>query len=317
MSTHFISPYDRPDSVSDTKALLALVGSLVLHVLVFWLFIFVLPGMGVKKASWLDNVITVELFGSLLPPAPAAPADLPVNPERKGPDVVEAPQADPIPPPVNPFTPSVPEPAPAQTDVIPLGPKAPEKPPEIKKAVSPPPKVEVPKVEPPKPPPVKKPANNKGATDAAINKRLAELERNREARQRDEAIEAKMWNLENEHARGDGAGSGSSGTAQGAQTEKDRYYARIVDIVASNWVTPSGALDSNIIAIYAITIDPSGKVTTSRLIQSSGNSAYDLSVERAVLGSVFPPLPDVFEGQTISPAFRFNSDKMRRSAVPN
>lgn len=303
--SQLISPYDREDGFSETKLALAVLLSFAFHLLLAWAFMVFLPTLMTSRNEEL-NFIPIDLYGALAPEAAAAPADLPVDPEQKGPDVVEAPKSGPaITQPQ--FQPVTPEAVTAPADVIPLGPKAkaPEKPPEIKK-VSPPPKITPPKVEQPKPKP---------NTDAEINKRMEALKRKREADQLDEAIEARMYNLNLERGRGEGDSSERSGVSGGQQVDPEvaRYFSHIRDIIAENWVPPVEASSNRNHAIYRITIDPSGRITNLQLVRSSGSQSYDQSVQRAINKSnPLPQLPPIFGGQSISPGLAFNPDELQR-----
>ena len=308
--SNFINPYDRESGRMEKILGITILGSIAVHVLICWVFLFFLPSLHSGRLPRVDNVIVVELIGSLAPPAPAAPSKLPVNPDRKGPDIVEAPKSESLPTPQPQFTPSQPEAVAAPTDVIPLGPKAPEKPPEIKKTQAPPPKPQVPKVE-PKKPPAKPPVNRN--LDADIDKRLAALERKVAAENIDDEIDSRMMNLAATQGAGRGEGSESGGATQGARIhpEKQRYYNHIRDIVSSNWVPPSGT-SSATTADLQIKIEPNGTISDIRVRQASGNQDFDLSVERAIKkSSPFPPLPPIFEGMADSPTMRFNDKDLR------
>lgn len=306
--TRLISPYDRESALADRFPPAALLGSLAVHLFIGWLFLFFLPAWHASREPRADDIITVQLLGSLMPAAPAAPADLPVNPDRKGPDIVETPPSPP-----EPTTPS-PKPEPqtvaAPEELIPLGPKAPEKAPELKKNSAEPPKVQAPKVEKPKPKP---------NIDAEINRRLRNLERKVEAENLDADIEARMMNLAKAQGQGQGEGSRSGGASQGQliDPEKMRYYERIKDIISSNWVPPAGASATELLTVFQIRIEPDGRISTSHPLQSSGDAEFDLSVERAIRkSSPFPPLPAVFGGQADNPALRFSDRELRSIAVP-
>lgn len=292
----------------------ALFASLGLHILASWLFLYVIPAYHASRDDMDENIITVQLMGSIAPPAPAAPANLKVNPDLKGPDVVEAPNT-PSPPVETP--PNEPEPLVSVSDpadVIPIAEKKPETPPVIKKTETPPPKVTPPakkKEAPPRPVKPRQPS-----LDSQINQRLKELERKTAADNTDELINQKMMNLAASRGQGQGEGSDQYGGATSGERldpEKARYYSHIRDIVSKNWVAPASALSSNLSAVYQIRIEPDGRVSASRLRTSSGNSDYDLSVERAVKqSSPFPPLPAVFGGQADNPALRFGLSDMRQ-----
>ncbi|MDR2934758.1 MAG: TonB C-terminal domain-containing protein [Candidatus Adiutrix sp.] len=276
-----------------------------LHVLLGGFLVFFVPRWEARKPDFKE-VITVQLMGSLSPPAPAAPP-APVVPDLKGPDVVEAPRSDPAlnqPPP--------PEPAAltAPAEVIPLGPKAPEKP-VLKKTPAAPPKVTPPKVAADPPPKPKAPPNR----DAEINRRLDALKRKAEADRREAAIESRLVDLRKRQGLGQGESSEDSGGASGSQRlhpEKEAYYRQVKDIVSFNWRPPVAGLAASLKAVFTIKIETSGQVSALRLDQSSGNPDYDLSVERAIRQSVLPPLPSVFEGRADTPGLIFSLDEMRR-----
>lgn len=300
-----MSPYDRENGYSETSLALAVILSIAFHLLVAWVFIFIFPTLLTYRDK-PDEYIIVDL-GLGAPAAPAAPADLEVDPDQKGPDVVEAPKSAPaIPQPQ--FTPT-PEAVTAPPDVIPLGPKtkAPDKPPEIKKA-PPPPKITPPKVEKEKPKPKPNP-------DAAINKRMAELKRKREAAELDDEIERRMMNLNAARGRGDGDSSEQSGSSGNQRLHPDiaRYYAHIKDIISENWVPPVESHSTNIRSVNRITIEPGGRIANTRVVESSGNQSFDISVQRAIdKSNPLPPLPPIFGGKSITPGLIFDSEELRR-----
>ena len=70
----------------------------------------------------------------------------------------------------------------------------------------------------------------------------------------------------------------------------NEYIARIQAKVKSNWILPQD-IQGNPEAIFDVVQLPTGEVLTIRLVKSSGNSAYDAAVERAILKSSPLPLP--------------------------
>lgn len=307
--SHFISPYDRENGYSEINLGLTIVLSVAFHLLVAWVFVDVLPNLLTQRARQLD-FITVQLYGALAPAAPAAPADLKVDPNQIGPDVVEIPRSESTPtqPQLEPVTPDK---IIAPPDVIPLGPKAKDTPPkEIIKTPKTPPKPVVVK-------PENKPKPDTKKQDAAINKRLEELKRKKEA-ELDEDIDARMKNLALASGRGEGDSSeqsGSSGT-QRIHPEKARYFEHVKDIVSHNWVPPVEPYSDEIRAVYLITIEPGGRIAKVELQQSSGNQDYDLSVERAIYKSnPLPALPPIFEGRTIKTGLIFKPAELRRGSM--
>jgi len=287
----------------------ALLLSAALHVGLGGFLFFFLPRWADQRKADLGEVVTVQLLGSLSPPAPAAPP-APVNPKLKGPDVVEAPRSDP--PPAQP-----PQPQPqastliAPAKVIPLGPKAPEKS-ALQKTPVAPPKVTPPEVKADPPP---RPSRPKPNPDEEINKRIAALERKVEADQADAAIDSRLFDIAKRQGQGQGESSETSGGTSGGQRvhpEKEAYYRHIRDIVKSNWIPPPGSLATGLQAIFIIKIEPSGRVSGLNLNRSSGNSDYDLSVQRAIGLSNLPPLPPIFEGRADTPGLRFGLEEMQR-----
>jgi colicin import membrane protein len=68
------------------------------------------------------------------------------------------------------------------------------------------------------------------------------------------------------------------------------YIARIVAKVRSKWVLPPD-IRGNPEAVFNVVQLPTGEVLSARIAKSSGNAAYDMAVERAILGSSPLPLP--------------------------
>jgi colicin import membrane protein len=70
----------------------------------------------------------------------------------------------------------------------------------------------------------------------------------------------------------------------------NEYIARIQAKVKGNWILPA-ELTGNPQAIFRVVQLPTGEVLSTRLVKSSGNTAYDAAVERAILKSSPLPLP--------------------------
>jgi colicin import membrane protein len=70
----------------------------------------------------------------------------------------------------------------------------------------------------------------------------------------------------------------------------DEYVAKISARIRRNIVSPPG-VSSKIRAEFDVTLLPGGQVMEIELTRSSGNSAYDNAVERAILKSQPLPLP--------------------------
>ena len=80
--------------------------------------------------------------------------------------------------------------------------------------------------------------------------------------------------------------------AQGAATNKivDEYVSRIRAKIKRNIVIPPDVQD-NIQAEFKVVLIPGGSVLSTRLVKSSGNSAYDEAVDRAISKADPLPLP--------------------------
>ncbi len=70
----------------------------------------------------------------------------------------------------------------------------------------------------------------------------------------------------------------------------DEYSAKIQSKIKSNIVMPPNVAD-DARAEFMVTLLPDGSVLSARLTRSSGNTAYDAAVERAILKSQPLPLP--------------------------
>ena len=292
-----------PESLLGTALLL----SAGLHVLLGGFLLFLMPRWESSRKPNIE-VVTVRLLGSLSPPAPAAPP-APVDPNLKGPDVVEAPRGDPAL-----AQPPQPSPLLAPAEVIPLGPKAPEKP-LLQKTPTAPPKVTPPQVKPDPPKPAPKPKPN---PDAELNKRMEELKRKQEADRLDAEIQSRLMDLKKRQGQGFGESSELGGGATGGQRvhpEKEAYYRRVKDIVRHNWLPPPMALAAGLETLFVIKIEPNGRVSALRMDRSSGNPDYDRSVERAIRMSTLPPLPPIFEGLADTPGLRFGEEELRRPGI--
>jgi outer membrane biosynthesis protein TonB len=278
--------------------------SIVIHVIVFGGSL-ALPGLfGPAAPQELPfEALTVQLVGSLEPPAPAAPS-MPVDEKLAGPDVVELPSAPPALPQPTPLE-EITIPA-APIDVIPIGIDPTPPPPKVEMVKDPPPKVTVPEPEPPKPKPKPKaPPKTAASTDSKI----AELRRKRELEEADLLMREKVANLNAARGRGNGQSSvQDGGSSFGAVIDpvKSSYYQQVRSIVRSNWLPPATTLSPDLTATFVIVISPSGRVTARNMRTTSGSPEFDQAVEMAIARSVFPPLPDVFGGRPDNPALQFS-----------
>ncbi|HEX9626789.1 MAG TPA: cell envelope integrity protein TolA [Acidiferrobacterales bacterium] len=116
----------------------------------------------------------------------------------------------------------------------------------------------------------------------AEKKRQAEAQRKQEAERRQEAESALKQQLAAEEQE----------LAQArAQTEIARYEALIRQKVERNWARPPGA-PQGMECRVRVRLVASGEVLQATVVQSSGNAAFDRSVENAVYKASPLPIPD-------------------------
>ena len=300
--------YATQDEVLE-RSIFPLLGiSMLLHVAVLAGAMFLPDFLGVFAAKEIPyDGMTVQLLGSLEPPAPAAP-DVPVDPDLAGPNVVEMPQTELIIPQPTPLermiTPATPP------DVIPVGERPPDQPlPPVEKVAEPPPKVELPDKTPPrkpKPKPKSKAPNN----EASVNTRIEEIRRKKAAEQADQQIAAAIVDIQRTRGAGNGTSSNQEGgSATGVRIDpiREAYYRRIREIIRENWIPPASAsaLSPDLQCTYVIVIQPDGRVSGKSLRRGSGINEFDQSVDLAISRSKLPRLPDVFGGKSDNPSFVF------------
>jgi hypothetical protein len=110
---------------------------------------------------------------------------------------------------------------------------------------------------------------------------------------------AEMFKHLNDDREGMTTNEGSlSGSKAGTATEAkgDPYILQIVSAIGTAWTVPNTLSDSqlqNLSADVCLTISESGMLTRSRMIQGSGNSQFDSSLQ-AALGTIkqLPAPPD-------------------------
>jgi len=148
-----------------------------------------------------------------------------------------------------------------------------KKPPEIVEKPAPKPKPEPKKVEPKKVEPKPKPR-----VDVDMERRMREQLAQEQKSLDRERSEQELKNLLSQQ---------QAAAKNKAQAE---YIARIVAKVRSNWLLPPD-IKGNPEAIFSVVQLPTGEVLSARIQKSSGNPAYDMAVERAILKSSPLPLP--------------------------
>jgi colicin import membrane protein len=212
--------------------------------------------LGVRWQSRAPEVVTVELWQP--PSAPVA---------RPEPPKVEAPKPAPPPPP-----PAKPEPRIEKPDIAVKAPPKPKPKPEPKPVPKPEPKPK------PKPAPVVKPAPP--PPDETLAKQLLAQALEREDRAR--AAERERQALKDQLAR-----EAQSATDRALQTWVDKIRNQI----RGNIVLPPG-IQGNPEALVLVTLLPNYEVLDAKLVISSGHSAYDDAVLRAIIKSSPLPKPD-------------------------
>ena len=315
-----VGPYQRrgrrPLEERAAQPFMALVMSFGFHLLAALIIIVGLPLLTAgEKAQW-PEVIPVQLLGELGPPASET---LPVEPvpeksvaaEPSRPDQKPVSQPPPVPSDLavdeTPFMPINTEPGQEPSEVVKTGAKAQvDPPPVITKQVF---------IDPL--PPTRSELDREKERAAEEEAQIAELMKGLEVSlaQKDSPVDNPVPGLgapSTERPGGaDGQGGGSTKGLE-VDPEKARYYAHIRDIVKYNWITPPGVISDELLAIYRVTVQPDGSISSLTLERSSGNHDYDLSVERAIrLSSPLPSLPPVFGGEPTSIGFRFSPQDLR------
>jgi TonB family protein len=98
----------------------------------------------------------------------------------------------------------------------------------------------------------------------------------------------------NGHGYGVGSGTGSAGIEQ--DTEFLLYYKDVQDKIKGSWNFAGG--DPSLTATVVYGINPDGTLNGLRVVNSSGDSAFDDSVVRAIKRAApFLPPPDKYRSQ--------------------
>ena len=274
--------------------------SAFLHLVALYVGLFVLPNMAGKREPMMP-IYTVNLV--TLPPAGGTP-----KPEPAKAKPAPAPKPEPVSAPAPaPEVKPAPKPEPVVEKAVPIGPIEPAKPvePDVAKLKTPPPEV--------KPAPKKDP-------NEAINQAMAKIESKLQQREKaDDRIDQAISSLAREETPGEGAGTQAGIRGSGPATEMDArlrdYYVILFNIVSQNWNLPPEAVigdTRNLEAVYIIRIEPSGKISRSWFERESGKKLFDQSVEKAILRSSLPPLPEILKGQTIEVGLRFTPAGLKR-----
>ena len=265
-----------------------LIFSIGLHVLVVLAFLFNLPAhfsslmdaLGLAEPEMAQEAepeepVRVSLWGEVPQNTSLAPISEPTSPEAPAEAAPEA---------------SAPEQV-LDPEAIPLGPKAEEKR-VVKKTKTPPPKVAVPKVEKEAPAPVE--ARPRATAQAPQTRNVYDMMRRTLGR------DARAMTMGDPRSRR-------------VDLNASQYYNRIANLICSHWAPLGRNIQGDIIVAYSFTIEPSGRISGIRRVQSSGDAEFDRSVERAIrAASPLPPLPPSFGGRPDYPQFSFSPKNMGR-----
>jgi len=207
---------------------------------------------GVRMQNRPGDTVTVELWEAP-PPPPPAPV---VEPPKPPPPKVEAPRPEP------------PKPEPPRPEPVVKKPEIVEK--------APPPKPK------PKPKPEARPAPPKDDIEKILMREQVAMEQRKLDEERKRADEARRKAESERTARQLAAAARNKALAD--------YVNRIRSRVRQYWILPQ-ELQGNPEAVFDVVQIPTGEVISVKLAKSSGNSAYDAAVERAILKASPLPLP--------------------------
>ncbi len=143
-------------------------------------------------------------------------------------------------------------------------------------------------------------AEQKRKEEEARKKAAAEQQRKEEEARKKAEAEAEQKRREEaarkqaeEELQGRLAAEQAAETAQ-RQSAMDRiineYVGRIRDKVTRNWIQPPGS-GSGLSCTVEVSLIPGGDVTSAKIVRSSGNAAFDRSVEAAVFRASPLPVP--------------------------
>jgi colicin import membrane protein len=216
-----------------------------------------------------------------------------------------------LPPPPQPPQPAPPVQPPAEPVPPPPAPKPAEPPPEVKKAppLPPPPKPEIAikeKIEKPKPeekkpeekkPVEKKPPETKQSVQKDQKERIEkELKAQKEkeekelkAKEQQARVAAEVERLRREQEANEKLQAQAAAQSR-LSNEIAEYKARILAKIKRNLIMPPD-LPGNPVAEFDVTLLPGGDILDVKLRRSSGHSAFDEAVERAIFLSKPLPLP--------------------------
>ena len=133
--------------------------------------------------------------------------------------------------------------------------------------------------------------------DAAMRQQIRE-----DMRQRDEELAAERRRLQQEQR--------EAAEQRRLQGEQARYTAAIADTVEGHWRRPAGTAEG-LEAVIRVSFSSAGDVRRIQVVDSSGNSSFDRSVERAVRAASPVPFPEeaALQERMQTITFRFAPDR--------
>lgn len=112
-------------------------------------------------------------------------------------------------------------------------------------------------------------------------------------------------------------GPGSGGGGGDLPPEMAVYISIVIDRIMQSWFLPPAiqqqATKQNLMAVIAIRVDRSGKVTLQGVEEKSGNSLFDnyaLAALKKVQAESLPPLPEVFRPSYLDLGVRFHPSEV-------
>jgi TonB family protein len=104
--------------------------------------------------------------------------------------------------------------------------------------------------------------------------------------------------------------NGNFGTIADGRTLRDdmrEYHLSLLKAINENWWRNGIKLEGMNSVVVTIVVSRSGEIINANIMQSSGNSSYDRTVVKSLMGAgPLPPLPSYFHSQVFTAPIRFN-----------
>jgi protein TonB len=104
--------------------------------------------------------------------------------------------------------------------------------------------------------------------------------------------------------------NGNFGTIADGRSLRDdmrEYHLSLLKAINENWWKNGIKLEGMNSVVVNIVVSRSGEIINANIMQSSGNSAYDRTVVKSLMGAgPLPPLPSYFHSQVFTAPIRFN-----------